>query len=207
MRKASRKFLLCGLRVSVAIPSSDGYGDGDCGAVGLRGGQGGGGQARLNGRERGCHRSGVLRVLRVEAECRGEPHWVSWVEVPGSGLRSIGNGKPRMLEIRNSRSEKCRADWPDRLRNSLVSGVGATHGAIACVAQNAVVPRLEDQVPDSFLVEWRPQLLQRLAGLRLSSAIEIRQDDHQRPVNRLLYWFCIGRFFSQNPQPVAFFRS
>src|SRR5260370_7494569 len=87
----------------------------------------------------------------------------------------------------------------------MVSGVGATHGAIACVAQNAVVPRLEDQVPDSFLVEWRPQLLQRLAGLRLSSAIEIRQDDHQRPVNRLLYWFCIGRFFSQNPHPVAFF--
>src|SRR5216683_4980220 len=67
------------------------YGDGNCGAVGLRGGQRGGGEPGLNGRERGRYRRGVLRVLRVEAERCREPDRVGGVEIPSSGLRSIGH--------------------------------------------------------------------------------------------------------------------
>src|SRR6266851_4685891 len=73
------------------------YGDGNCGAVGLRGGQRGGGQPGLNGREGRRYRRGVLRVLRVEAERCREPDWVAGIEIPSSGLRSIGH---RVLEFR-----------------------------------------------------------------------------------------------------------
>lgn len=69
----------------------DGDGDVDGRAVGLRRGQRGAGEASLNGCERGGYRSGVLRVLGVEAEGRRESNRVAGVEVPGSGLRRIGH--------------------------------------------------------------------------------------------------------------------
>src|ERR1700720_2169066 len=42
-----------GCPVPLHASDLDGYSDGNCGAVGLRGSEHGGGQARLNGRERG----------------------------------------------------------------------------------------------------------------------------------------------------------
>src|SRR5260221_10309136 len=67
------------------------YGDGNCGGIGLRGGERGGGQPGLNGVERGGDRRGVLRVLRIEAERCREPDRIDRVEVPGSGLRGVGH--------------------------------------------------------------------------------------------------------------------
>src|SRR6266852_1551459 len=83
-------------------------------------------------------------------------------------------------------------------RALISGGVLAASGVLAGVAQNAVAPRLQDQIPDSFLIERRPQLLKSLTRLHFSSAVKISQDDHQRFINRLSHGFGVGWFSGQS---------
>src|SRR4029077_4885562 len=55
----------------------------DGGAVGLRGSDGGAGQAWLDGRQCGGHWCGVLRVLSVEDEGCGEIYGIARIKISG----------------------------------------------------------------------------------------------------------------------------
>src|SRR5260370_9668375 len=88
----------------------------------------------------------------------------------------------------------------------LVSSIEATRSVFACVAQNAVVACFQDEIPDSFLIKWRPQLAKRVVSLPFATAVEVCENNGERMVARPFNGPRVGGFFFQRPEPLSLFR-